>query len=134
MPTLPLKVGGTTITVQTATQNARGDRVYADRLTIEGCLMFPSFSTTGRVSPRAESTAGGNDVVTDQRTVYAPYGSDVRATDRVLIHPEGMATIDPNATALRRRIAYQVLGEPMQWKNALTGWTPACEIALQKVT
>jgi hypothetical protein len=134
MPTLPLKVGGTTITVQTSVQNPRGDHTYTDRVTIPGCLMFPSFSVTGRISTRSESNAGGADVVTDNRTVYAPFGSDVRATDRVLIHPDGMATIDPADTALRKRIAYQVLGEPMQWKNALTGWTPACEIALNRVT
>jgi hypothetical protein len=133
MPSLPLKVGGTTITTQTATQNNRGDRVYVDRETIVGCLMFPSFSTTGRMSTRSESTGGG-DVVMDNRTVYAPFGVDVRATDRVLLHPDGMATIDPADTALRRRIAYQVLGEPMQWRNALTGWAPACEIGLQRIT
>jgi hypothetical protein len=134
MPTLPLKVGGTTITVQTSVQNPRGDRVYTDRVTIAGCLMFPSFSTTGRISPRSESLANGADVVTDSRTVYAPYGSDIRPTDRVLIHPDGMATIDPADAALRKRIAYQVLGEPMQWRNALTGWAPACEIGLQRIT
>jgi hypothetical protein len=134
MPSLPLKVGGTTITTQTATQNNRGDRVYVDRETIVGCLMFPSFSTTGRMSTRSESTGGGGDVVMDNRTVYAPFGVDVRATDRVLLHPDGMATIDPADTALRRRIAYQVLGEPMQWRNALTGWAPACEIGLQRIT
>jgi hypothetical protein len=134
MPALPLKVGGTTITTQTATQNNRGDRVYVDRETITGCLMFPSFSTTGRMSTRAESTGGGGDIVMDNRTVYAPFGVDVRATDRVLLHPDGMATIDPADTALRRRIAYQVLGEPMQWRNALTGWAPACEIGLQRIT
>lgn len=133
MPTLPLRTGGTTITVQTAAENPYGDREYTDRVTIPGCLMFPSFSTTGRISYRSENSGGGADVVTDARTVYAPYGSDVRPTDRVLIHPVGVATIPAN-DPMRREIAYQVMGNPMQWKNALTGWAPACEIALVKVT
>jgi hypothetical protein len=134
MATLPLRTGGTTITIQSAVTDAQGDRVYTDRLTVSGCLMFPSFSTTGRISYRSEQSGQGADVVTDSRTVYAPFGTDVSATDRVLIHPAGMATIDPANTALRKRIAYQVMGEPMQWTNALTGWSPACEIALTRVT
>lgn len=134
MPTLPLRSGGTTVTFQTATESPYGDRVYVDRVTITGCLMFPGFSTTGRISTRSESTDGGADVVTDARTVYAPYGSDVRATDRALIHPIGMATIPSNDTVTRREAAYQVMGNPMQWRNELTGWAPACEIALIKVT
>lgn len=134
MAQLPLKTGGTTITVQSAVQNSRGDRVYTDRVTIAGCLMFPSFSPTGRITYRSEQSGGGADVVTDARTVYAPFGTDVGPTDRVLIHPDGMATIDPADTALRKRIAYQVMGEPMQWTNELTGWSPACEIALTRIT
>jgi hypothetical protein len=57
MPTLPLRSGGTTVTFQTATESPYGDRVYVDRITITGCLMFPGFSTTGRISTRSESTA-----------------------------------------------------------------------------
>jgi hypothetical protein len=67
-------------------------------------------------------------------TLYMPHGSDVGPTDRVLLHPEGMAVIPADDAVTRRENAYQILGEPMAWKNALTGWAPAVEVALVRVS
>lgn len=132
--TLPLKVGGTTVTIQEMVEDSFGDHVYTDVQTITGCMMFPSFSTSGRVVWRAENTAGGQDVITQMVTVYLPYGTNVKATGRVLIHPDGMDVIAPDDTLTRKENAYQVMGNPMPWKNALTGWAPATEVALLRIS
>lgn len=131
--TLPLKVGGTTVTVQRMVEDAYGDHAYTDAFTVDGCMTFPSFSTSGRVAWRSENTSGGQDVVTQMTTLYMPYGSDVRPTDRLLLHPDGMEVVAQDDVVTRKENTFQVLGEPMPWKNMLTGWSPALEVALTRV-
>jgi hypothetical protein len=134
MTTLPLKTGGTTVTILHETQDTNGDKTWADGVTITGCLQFPSFSNSGRVTWRSERQTSGSDVVTDSRTLYMPFGTTVGPTDRILIHPDGQndpATLD---AAYRREHSYDILGEPMQWQNMLTGWAPVCECALVRVS
>lgn len=133
MTTLPLKHGGTTVTVLHQTENAYGDRAWVDGETVPGCLDFPGYSTTGRISFRSESTTSGEDVVTQTRTVYMPFDTQVRAVDRILIHPPGVAVVPPEDTVTRRLNTYDVLGEPMHWRNVLTGWAPATEVALIRI-
>lgn len=133
MTTLPLKSGGTTVTILHPTEDAWGDKTWADGDTIAGCLDFPSFSSTGRISYRAESTITGADIVTETRTLYMPFGTVVGPLDRILIHPDGQPDV-PTDPEVRRHNTYDILGEPMQWKNILTGWAPACEVALIRIT
>jgi hypothetical protein len=126
--------GDVRVTVQRSATDWRGDETYTDHHVIEGCLEVPSFSTTGRISTRAER----DGVLTDSRTIYVPYKSDVLATDRVVIHPDGMLVLPPADTPegieIRRVNGYQVLGRPMDWSDPLSGWQPGTEVALMKVS
>lgn len=131
--TLPLKTGGTTVTILDMVENALGDKTWTDGKTVQGCMFFPSFSTTGRVSLRSEQTAGGSDVVNASRTLYMPFDTKVGPTSRVLIHPPGIDDIEDVDAKARREGTYDVLGEPMFWRNQLTGWAPCCEVALVRI-
>jgi hypothetical protein len=127
--TLPVRQGGINILVQRTTFDRYNDRTYTDHHIITGCLEFIGFSTTGRINPNSEL----ENSVTDRRTVYAPFGADIQATDRIILL--GQATVAPAANdPIRKTAAYQVLGKPMDWENPLTGWSPGTEVGLEKVT
>jgi hypothetical protein len=137
MTTLPLKTGGTTVTVLHEQEDTNGDKTWVDGATINGCLEFPSFSNSGRVTWRSERQTSGSDVVTDSRTAYLPYDAVVGPVDRLLLHPVGddLATDATHLdAAYRREHSYDILGEPMYWKNQLTGWAPVCECALVRIS
>jgi hypothetical protein len=134
MTTLPLKSGGTTITILHPLRTAYGDTSWDDGKTITGCMYFPSFSNRGRIMWRGEQTANGDDVVLAMRTLYMPFDTVIAATDRVLVHPPGLDLISQIDDLTRREGTYDVMGEPMYWQNQLTGWAPCCEVALLRVT
>ena len=136
MTTLPLKTGGTTVTILHEDEDSNGDRTWTDGATINGCLEFPSFSNSGRVTWRSERQDSGSDVVTESRTCYLPFDTVVGPTDRILIHPDGDTSTDATHldAAYRRENSFDILGEPMYWKNMLTGWAPVCECALVRVS
>jgi hypothetical protein len=131
--TLPMRSGGTTITILHETQDAFGDRTWVDGQTIQGCLFFSAFNTSGRILWRGEQTSSGDDVVTAMRTLYLPYEVTILPTDRVLIHPDGVDSITEIDDTMRRENTYDVMGEPMKWRNGLTGWAPCTEAALLRV-
>ncbi len=125
---IPLPFGQIRVTVQHTVTDEFNDPTYTDAFQIDGCLEFPGFSVRGGQRGNEES-----NVVTDQRTLYLPpEAPEVLATDRIIIHPPGVALI-PAGSPLRRTNAYQVIGRPMEWVHAMTGWAPGIEVALQRV-
>jgi endonuclease YncB( thermonuclease family) len=66
----------------------------------------------------SENVGQGRDALTLQPTVYLPGGTDVRAVDAVVIDGD----------------TFEVDGEPIDWRHALTGWNPGVEVRLRRVT
>jgi hypothetical protein len=129
---IPLPFGGIRVTVQRTTVDEFNDPTYTDHHQIDGCVDFAGTAVTGRGS---KSGTEQNNVVTDSRTLYAPPGSDIIDSDRILIHPPGVAVLptDTAGMALRRRVAYQVDGRPVDWTHGLTGWRPGVELVLRRI-
>jgi len=59
----------------------------------------------------------GRDTITVTGTLYVAPGTDVRATDAVVVYGQ----------------RYEVDGEPTLWQSPLTGWTPGLEVKLRRV-
>lgn len=71
------------------------------------------------VAPRASSEENaGRTAVIVGLSLYAPAGTDILPTDRVVV----------------RGVTYEVDGEPGEWVNPLTGARPGIEVALKRVT
>lgn len=75
---------------------------------ITGCAVAPRYST--------ESTERGRQGVIVGLTVFAPFGSDILYTDRIVV----------------ASVEYRIEGEPASWANPFTGSTPGMEIALTR--
>jgi hypothetical protein len=129
---IPLPFGGVRITVQRTTYDKLNDPTYTDHHQIDGCVEFAGTSVTGRGTRSGSEDA---NVVTDSRTLYAPTGSDILDSDRLLIHPPGMDLIPTEGIGkvIRRSHAYQVDGRPVDWTHGLTGWQPGMELVLKRV-
>lgn len=107
---------GITIEVERAPVDlVHGDVAYALSHTIEGCAEAPRYST--------ENNENRTTVIVG-RTLYGPYGADLRATDRVVL---------PGAEPRKQR-TYRVVGEIGNWRNPFTNWKPGFEVALEKVS
>ncbi len=125
MMPMPGAPGAVRITVIRVTVDGWGDETLADSHQIDGCMEYRAGSN--------ETTAGGQDVLSDYRTLLLPPGSDLGYTDRVLIHPPGVDIVPANDKATRRANTYQVQGRPVDWTNPLTGWSPGMQADLLKV-
>lgn len=85
---------------------------------------LPAFAPAG-----STETIGGQDTVTQQDTLYLPTGTDVQATDVVLIDGS-LATGQPDGGEL-----YQVDGRPSVWVSPFPGnWAPGIAATLQRIT
>lgn len=62
----------------------------------------------------SETTSGGRLSVTTNATLYAPYGTDLVASDRVEV----------------RGVLYEVAGDPSPWANPLSGVEHGLEVRL----
>ncbi len=80
-----------------------------DEIEVEGCAFNPGGST--------EPVEVGRAAVVSKPTVYAPFGADIRAKDRLKI---GDTT-------------YDVDGRPAPFKNPFTGWEPGLVVTLKDV-
>lgn len=99
--------GDRSVTVVRGAVNGRsGVWVEVSRHVIPGCL-FARSST-------AEQT-GTEDTVEVNAVVYAPFDSDVTATDRVLLGAY------PNAGDGADQQVYDVVGDPFPWQSPFTG-------------
>lgn len=112
------------ITVQRGTPDRFNDTVYADHHQIDNCIDYPTGAGEQGLS---------NTHVTDYRELLCPFESDILATDRVLIHPAGMATVPSNDPA-RKTNTYQVVGPAKDWQNPFTGWAPGTQVSLERIT
>lgn len=102
---------GITITVvRPGKRDKYGDETPGTEHAIDGCAVYPRTS--------GEST-DQRDTVVIGLTLLAPYGVDLKATDKVRL-PDGTT--------------YQVDGEPGPWSSPLTGWQPGVQAALERVT
>lgn len=108
----PFPQGETLVILRAAssTRDSAGNYVPgADReIPVAGCAAW----NTG-TSERLDA----QDQVVELFTVVAPYGTDIRATDRA---------------RLRGRV-FTVQGQPQPWKSPLTGTTGGVEIRLQRI-
>jgi len=123
---MPLANGaGVRVTVIRVVIDDWNDEKLTDSHQIDGCIEYRAGST--------ETTSGGQDVLSDYRTLLAPPGSDITYTDRVLIHPPGVDLVPAGDTATRKANTYQVNGRPVDWTNPLTGWSPGMQVDLVRI-
>lgn len=106
---------GITVEVERGTRNEHGDVNYAVTHSIEGCADAPRAST--EVNENRTTVIVG-------KTLYGPYGADLRFDDRVVLP----------GTAPRKERTWRVIGEIGNWRNPFTGWTPGFEVALERVS
>lgn len=85
------------------------DWTTPDSLDIPGCAFDPGGST--------EPLEQGRTAVITQPTVYAPFGADVRAGDRLVV----------------RGRTWEVDGDPADYRSPFTGWEPGTTIKLKVV-
>lgn len=77
--------------------------------TIDGCAVAPRTSS--------ETTDLGDAVIVGL-SLFAPYGADVKVTDRIRI-PD-----DP--------VPWEVDGEPGHWRSPFSDWRPGTQVALTR--
>jgi len=80
-----------------------------DELPISGCAFDPGTSTEPVTDAR-------NQVIT-QPVLYAPFGSDITAADRLVV----------------RGRTWKVQGDPGEYRNPFTGWEAGMVIKLEDV-
>lgn len=102
---------GITITVLRQTVDNFGNRTDGASHTIDDCCFAPRGTPTEAV--------GDQDTVTYSDTVFAPFGSDVLATDRIQL-PDGSV--------------WEVDGAPGNWQSPFTGSRAGMQIVLKRTT
>lgn len=76
-------------------------------LAIDACAFDPGGSSESFSEP-------GRQPITTKPTVYAPFGSDIKAGDRLVV----------------RGVTYDIDGEPADWHSPFTGWEPGMAVSL----
>lgn len=73
------------------------------------------------LAPRrsAETNTPTRNTLAFGLTAFMPIDADIRATDVV---------------ELADGTRWNVVGEPMRWRSPHSGWSPACEVDLERVT
>jgi hypothetical protein len=75
--------------------------------------------TSGAFNPGSSAElVQGQDLLTQQPTVYLPPDVDLTAVDAVVVYGE----------------QFEVDGAPKRWVNPFTGWNPGVEVKLKRVT
>ena len=110
--------GGVTITVERGVpggHDAYGDPIVTEMTThvIEECAVAPRAASESDARGRAGTIVG--------LTLYAPAGSDILRTDRIII-PDGV----PNTGR------YEVEGEPAEWTSPTSGLAKGMQVALRR--
>lgn len=101
---------GETVTVKRYGTNPHGELTVISEHAVSSCAVIIRFS--------AEPLDLRSDVVTTA-TLLAPYGTDLRETDRV-VQADGTQ--------------WDVIGKPSNVKSPLTGWRPGQRATLQHVS
>jgi hypothetical protein len=130
---LPLPHGGERVLIQRTVYDRFNDPTYTDHHYIDGCLVAIGSNYTGRTNSNTSAT----DQLTTDATLYAPPGSDILYTDRVIRVPAGMTTVppgtDPQGKIIRRDNAFAVDSLPQDWLNPFSGWQPGMEVRMRRV-
>lgn len=104
---------GITVTVERpGGVNEYGQELPGTSHTIEGCGWWPQGSA---------EIVNGQDVVTTQDRIMAPFGSDVLPVDSIVL----------NDSPKKSDTRYRVDGKPTDWDSPLTGWQPGMVINLK---
>lgn len=85
----------------------------ATRRVVPGCGIEPASSGVSGAEPLRDSRTQVNGSV----NVYAPYGTDIAALDRLII----------------RGTTWDVDGDPAVWRHPMTGWEPGIVVRATKV-
>lgn len=127
---MPIPVPDTPPTATTATPLPFGATLTVNRYGPRDKYGHLPAATGHAIGPCALAPAGsventsGVAVVLEQDTIYAPFESDVQASDEIVI---------PAGEAIQAGI-YQVDGNPQRWKSPFTGRTPGMVIRLTRTT
>lgn len=102
---------GLTVTIERPGGLTRfGDRLPSAAHTVSGCALYPSASS--------EDTTQRDTVIADWY-LLAPYGSDIKASDIVVL-PGGAR--------------YEVDGSPGSYASPFSTWKPGMKVTLRGVT
>lgn len=105
---------GVTVTIERPGGTDRyGNTLPGTSHIVEGCAVAPRSSE--------ERTDGQATVITG-RSLYAPAGADITAGDAVVLN--GAPQDDDER--------WQVNGDPAEWVNPFTGWSPGTAVALTR--
>ena len=77
---------------------------------IAGCAFAPE---------QSREQTDRRQTVSTPAMLYAPYGADLRTTDKVLVPGQG---------------TFHVGGKPASWMSPFTGWAPGVVVPLEEVT
>lgn len=113
------------ITVTVHRDNPGGVDQYGDPIpgtvqtfNVQGCAVSPRSAQPG--SHSKEIIDYGRMGVIEGVTLYAPFGTDIRRTDRIELPAPWNGV-------------FEVEGEPGAWRNPFTGWEAGLEVALRRV-
>lgn len=99
-----------TIAVIRGTPDKYGDKDAATSHFVEGAVLWPAASPT--------ETTGSSDIVSWTLTALIPPGSDILSTDQIAY----------------QGVIYDIVGQPMAWRSAFTGYRPGIELHLIAAT
>jgi len=102
--------GGITVTIQHQAEDKFGNFTTTDEVPVGPCAIDFTATTEPTIEPQ--------DTVGQNAMLYAPPGSDIRATDRVLL-PDGTR--------------WSVIGNVAPFVNPFTGWSPGTTAQIQRV-
>lgn len=94
------RVRGVTVDDPYSGEDTAFDWDAATELDIPGCGVA--------AGPTTDPNFDARDMVVSDFTVYAPAGTEVFPSDRVIV----------------RGFACEVVGRPFEWRSPYTGWTP----------
>lgn len=101
---------GITVTVEQRSQDRYGQRTTTTTATVAGCGFAPGASS---------EALDKRDQVAEEGNLYAPPGTVINPTDRVVL---------PDNTV------WEVTGTASSWQSPWTGWTPGVVVPLKRVT
>lgn len=105
---------GITVTVERSGGTDRfGNALPGTSHSIAGCAVAPRSS---------EERTDGQATVISGRSLYLPAGSDITAHDVVVL----------NGAPQPGDERWQIEGEPAEWTNPFTGWSPGIVVALTR--
>lgn len=86
-----------------------GDLPSTTSTDVDNCATWPA---------QSNELIFGQDTVTWNLELVVPAGTDLLATDQVVISG----------------VTYDVVGQPMDWRSPFTGWAPGRQVHLQTST